>query len=139
MAIPARAFNALSHGGIDSLAFDGGDRRVGKLLRPQNGEIRPAVPRSWCITTLPVSRGFKNNRNVALIVWLTCITTSETIMSRIAALPGVLAIGLASGAYAQTTGPAAQQDMSKPSMTNTNSHAMKKSGTTVCHQAAGLK
>jgi hypothetical protein len=33
-------------------------------------------------------------------------------------------------AYAQTTGPAAQDNMNKPAMTNTNSDAMKKSGTT---------
>jgi hypothetical protein len=51
-------------------------------------------------------------------------------MLRIAALTGALAIGLVSGAYAQTTGPAAQTDMNKPSMTNTNSDAVKKPGTT---------
>lgn len=51
-------------------------------------------------------------------------------MLKTAALTGALAIGLVSGAYAQTTGPAAQQDMNKPGMTNTNSDAMKKNGTT---------
>ena len=51
-------------------------------------------------------------------------------MLRIATLTGALAIGLAGGAYAQTTGPAAQSDMNKPSMTNTNSDAVKKSGST---------
>jgi len=39
-----------------------------------------------------------------------------------------LAIGLVSGAYAQTAGPAGQQD--KAGLTNTNSDAVKKSGTT---------
>jgi hypothetical protein len=52
------------------------------------------------------------------------------VMLKIAALTGALAIGLVSGAYAQTTGPAAQTDMNKPSMTNTNSDAVKKSDTT---------
>ena len=51
-------------------------------------------------------------------------------MLKIAALTGALAIGLVSGAYAQTTGPAAQDNMNKPGMTNTNSDAMKKNGTT---------
>jgi hypothetical protein len=52
-------------------------------------------------------------------------------MLKIAALTGAMAIGLVSGAYAQATGPAAQTDnMNKPGMTNTNSDAMKKSGTT---------
>jgi hypothetical protein len=51
-------------------------------------------------------------------------------MLRIAALTGALAIGLVSGAYAQTTNPAGQQDMNKPGATNSNSDAMKKSGTT---------
>jgi len=51
-------------------------------------------------------------------------------MLKIAALTGALAIGLVSGAYAQTTGPAAQDNMNKPGMTNTNSDAMKKDGTT---------
>ena len=50
-------------------------------------------------------------------------------MLKIAALTGALAIGLVSGAYAQTnTGPTGQQD--KAGMTNTNSDAVKKSGTT---------
>jgi hypothetical protein len=50
-------------------------------------------------------------------------------MLRIAGLTGVLAIGLVSGAYAQTTDPTTgQQD--KAGMTNSNSDAMKKSGTT---------
>jgi len=51
-------------------------------------------------------------------------------MLKIAALSGVLAIALAGGAYAQGTGPAAQQEMNKPGMTNSNSDAAKKSGTT---------
>lgn len=51
-------------------------------------------------------------------------------MLKIAALTGALAIGLSGGAYAQNTGPAAQTDMNKPSMTNTNSDAVKKSDTT---------
>jgi hypothetical protein len=50
-------------------------------------------------------------------------------MLKIAALTGALAVGLVNGAYAQT-GPSAQTDMNKPSMTNTNSDAVKKSGTT---------
>jgi hypothetical protein len=49
-------------------------------------------------------------------------------MLKIAALTSVLAIGLVSGAYAQAAGPAGQQD--KAGMTNTNSDAAKKSGTT---------
>ena len=51
-------------------------------------------------------------------------------MLKIAALTSALAIGLVSGAYAQTAGPAgpaSQQD--KAGMTNTNSDAAKKSGT----------
>jgi hypothetical protein len=51
-------------------------------------------------------------------------------MLKIAALGGALAIGLVGGAYAQTSGPAAQQEINKPGMTNTNSDAAKKSGTT---------
>jgi hypothetical protein len=61
------------------------------------------------------------------------LPTREEIytMFKIVAVTGALAIGLVSGAYAQTTGPAAQTDnMNKPAMTNTNSDAMKKSGTT---------
>jgi hypothetical protein len=51
-------------------------------------------------------------------------------MLYIAALTGALAIGLV-GAYAQATGPAAQtDDMNKPAMTNSNSKAVQKSGTT---------
>jgi hypothetical protein len=49
-------------------------------------------------------------------------------MLKIAALTSALAIGLVSGAYAQTTGPAGQQD--KAGMTNPNSDAMKKDSTT---------
>lgn len=51
-------------------------------------------------------------------------------MLKIAALASALTIGLATGAFAQTTGPAGQQDMNKPGMTKSNSGAMKKSGTT---------
>lgn len=43
------------------------------------------------------------------------------------AAAAVLAIGLVSGAYAQTAGPTGQD---KAGMTNSNSDAMKKSGTT---------
>jgi hypothetical protein len=49
-------------------------------------------------------------------------------MLKIVAVTSALAIGLVSGAYAQNTGPAAQTD--KAGMTNTNSDAVKKSGTT---------
>ena len=49
-------------------------------------------------------------------------------MLKIAALTSALAIGLAGGAYAQTTGPAGQQD--KAGMTNSNSDAVKKDSTT---------
>jgi len=49
-------------------------------------------------------------------------------MLKIAALTSALAIGLVSGAYAQTTGPAGQQD--KAGMTNSSSDAMKKDSTT---------
>jgi hypothetical protein len=49
-------------------------------------------------------------------------------MAKIAALTGALAIGLVSGAYAQPSGPAGQQD--KAGMTNSNSDAMKKESTT---------
>jgi hypothetical protein len=52
-------------------------------------------------------------------------------MIRIVALTAALAAGLVSGAYAQNTGPAAQTDnMNKPAMTNSNSHAVQKSTTT---------
>jgi hypothetical protein len=50
-------------------------------------------------------------------------------MLKIAALTSALAIGLVSGAYAQTTGPAGQQQ-DKAGMTNSNSDAMKKDSTT---------
>ena len=49
-------------------------------------------------------------------------------MLKISAIAGALTIGLVSGAYAQIAGPAAQTD--KPGMTNSNSDAAKKSGTT---------
>jgi hypothetical protein len=51
-------------------------------------------------------------------------------MLKIAALTSTLAIGLFTGAYAQNSGPLPQNDMNKPGMTNTNSDAVKKSGTT---------
>jgi hypothetical protein len=52
------------------------------------------------------------------------------MMLKIAALTGALAIGLVSGAYAQTTGPAAQTDnMNKPGMT-TSTPGGTTSGTT---------
>jgi hypothetical protein len=49
-------------------------------------------------------------------------------MLKIAALTSALTIGLVSGAYAQTTGPAGQQD--RAGMTNSNSDAVKKDSTT---------
>jgi hypothetical protein len=50
-------------------------------------------------------------------------------MLKIAAITSALAIGLVSGAYAQTTtGPDGQQD--RASMTNSNSDAVKKDSTT---------
>jgi hypothetical protein len=52
------------------------------------------------------------------------------MMLKIAALTGALAIGLVSGAYAQTTGPAAQDNMNKPGMTNSKPDGMSRSGTT---------
>jgi hypothetical protein len=58
-------------------------------------------------------------------------------MLKIAALSGALAIGLVSGAYSQSTGPTPQTDMDKPSMTNTNSHAMKKLSTTGMSSGGG--
>jgi hypothetical protein len=58
-------------------------------------------------------------------------------MLKIAALSGALAVGVVSGAYAQTTGPAGQQDMNKPAMTNTNSNAMKKTGTSGMSSGGG--
>jgi hypothetical protein len=60
------------------------------------------------------------------------------MMLKIAAVTGALAIGIVSGAYAQTTGPAGQQDMNKPGMTNSNSDAMKKSGTTGMSSGGGF-
>jgi hypothetical protein len=54
--------------------------------------------------------------------------TKGAIMLKIVAVTSALAIGLVTGAYAQNTGPAAQTD--KAGMTNTNSDAVKKSGTT---------
>lgn len=48
-------------------------------------------------------------------------------MLKIAGLAAVLAVGLVSGTYAQTTGPTGQQN--QPGMTNSDSDAMKKSGT----------
>ena len=57
-------------------------------------------------------------------------------MLKIAALTSALAIGLVSGAYAQSTGPG-QQDMTKPGMTNTNSDAVKKTGTTGMSSGGG--
>jgi hypothetical protein len=49
-------------------------------------------------------------------------------MLKIAALICALAIGLVCGAYAQTTGPAGQQD--KAGLTNSNSDAVKKDSRT---------
>jgi hypothetical protein len=69
-----------------------------------------------------------NYRNIARISWLVCIGNKGASMLKIAALTSALAIGLVSGAYAQTTGPAGQQD--KAGMTNSNSDAMKKDSTT---------
>jgi len=58
-------------------------------------------------------------------------------MLKIAALSGALAFGLVSGAYSQSTGPISQTDMDKPSMTNTNSHAVKKVSTTGMSSGGG--
>ena len=69
-----------------------------------------------------------NYRNVTHNSWLVCVGNKGANMLKIAALTSALAIGLVSGAYAQTVGPAGQQD--KAGLTNTNSDAVKKSGTT---------
>jgi hypothetical protein len=69
-----------------------------------------------------------NYGNVAHVSWLVCINIKGTDMLKIAALSSTLAIGLVSGAYAQTTVPAGQQD--KAAMTNSNSDAVKKDSTT---------
>jgi hypothetical protein len=61
--------------------------------------------------------------------------TKGSIMLKIVAVTGALAIGSVSGAYAQNTGPAAQTD--KPGMTNSNSKAMQKSGTTGMSSGGG--
>ena len=58
-------------------------------------------------------------------------------MLKIAALSGALAFGLVSGAYSQSTGPTSQTDMDKPSMTNTNSHAVKKVSATGMSSGGG--
>ena len=47
-------------------------------------------------------------------------------MLKIATIGAALALGLG-GALAQVPGPAAQADISKPALTNTNSFAVKKS------------
>jgi hypothetical protein len=70
-----------------------------------------------------------NYGKVAHVSWLVCIHIKGTnMMLKIAALTSTLAIGLVSGAYAQTTIPAGQQD--KAAMTNSNSDAVKKDSTT---------
>jgi hypothetical protein len=69
----------------------------------------------------------RDYRNVTHISWLVRFSNKGTNMLKIAALTSALAIGLVSGAYAQTAGPAGPQD--KAPMTNTNSDAAKKSGT----------
>jgi hypothetical protein len=56
-------------------------------------------------------------------------------MLKIVAVTGALAVGLVSGAHAQNTGPAAQTD--KPGMTNSNSKATQKSGTTGMSSGGG--
>jgi hypothetical protein len=83
--------------------------------------------------------GFKTFlRNVVCNIRLvSIINRRENKMLKIAALTGALAVGLVSGAYAQTTGPAGQQDMNKPAMTNTNSNAMKKTGTSGMSSGGG--
>jgi hypothetical protein len=58
-------------------------------------------------------------------------------MFKISILSSALIIGLAGGAYAQNTGPAPQTDINKPSMTNTNSDAVKKTGTTGAASGGG--
>jgi hypothetical protein len=92
----------------------------------------PAVNANTANANLPHRKrlGFKAfSRNVACSAWLVLHhQPKETTMLKIAALTAALAIGSVSGAYAQT-GPPAQTDMNKPSMTNTNSDAVKKSTT----------
>jgi hypothetical protein len=70
---------------------------------------------------------------------LFCINDQkDIIMLKIAALSGAaLAIGIVGGAYAQNTGPAPQTDMNKPGMTNSNSNAVQKSGTTGAASGGG--
>jgi hypothetical protein len=82
--------------------------------------------------------GFKNiYRNVNHRLWLIKHRQPKkgAIMLKIVVVTGALAIGLVSSAYAQNTGPAAQTD--RPGMTNSNSDAMKKSGTTGMSSGSG--
>jgi hypothetical protein len=71
---------------------------------------------------------------LAALGWFCNHQPKETIMLKIAALTGALAVGLVNGAYAQT-GPSAQTDMNKPSMTNSNSDAKKDSTTGMSNPA----
>ena len=50
-------------------------------------------------------------------------------MLKIATLTGALVLGLVGGAYAQTTGPSAQDNMKKPAV-NPRADGMSRSGTT---------
>jgi hypothetical protein len=53
----------------------------------------------------------------------------ETKVLKIATLTAALVIGMVGGAYAQATGPAAQDNMKKPGI-NPSSDGMSRSGTT---------
>jgi hypothetical protein len=59
--------------------------------------------------------------------WFVIADEEATNMLRIIALSGALATGLFGGAFAQTSGSAAQtDDINKPALLNTNSLAVKK-------------
>jgi hypothetical protein len=82
--------------------------------------------------------GFKIIRERSSHSWVVLYQQPKgIIMLKIAALTGSLAIGLVGGAYAQNTGPAPQTDMNKPGMTNSNSNATQKSGTTGAASGGG--
>ena len=63
-----------------------------------------------------------------MIDWWVRFETKVADMLKIATIGAALALGLG-GAFAQAPGPAAQADISKPALTNTNSFAVKKSAT----------
>jgi hypothetical protein len=91
--------------------------------------------KAWCIAILAVSKLSTERRSHSWVVLYQ--QPKGIIMLKIAALTGALAIGLVGGAYAQNTGPAPQTDMNKPSMTNSNSNAVQKSGTTGAASGGG--